>query len=159
MFDKDSWNTPPEILERVRRIGPIGCDPCSNPTSLVNATEEYRLDRGEDGLALEWLTRDIVFVNCPYSRGNFLKWAEKIAAEATKHAEIVALVPSNVETKAWQRHLWNAQEICFPAKRIRFLVHGKPKGTPKQGSGICYFGHRVEAFRAAFEGFGRFARG
>ncbi len=158
-MDQDSWNTPPEILDRVRKIGPVGLDPCSNATSSVNAAVEIRLDQGHDGLALEWLTRDVVFVNCPYSRGNLAKWADKIATEAAKHAEIVALVPAKIETRYWRDVFWHADLICFPRHRIRHYVDGAPKGAGWFASAICYFGHRPEAFRAAFSDFGVIIRG
>ncbi len=157
-MDSDSWNTPPEILDRVRKIGAVGLDPCCNAGSLVGALQEYRLDRGEDGLVLPWLTRGIVFVNCPYSRGNLAKWGAKIKAEALAHAEIVALVPAKVETKAWHSVFWKADLICFPSHRIRHYVNGAPGGSGRFASAVCYFGHQPEAFREAFSDLGIIVR-
>ena len=152
MFDKDTWNTPPGILASVRKVNFIALDPCSNATSLVQADREFRLERGEDGLVNGWDTPNhngLVFVNPPYSRGNYFKWCKKIVSEANCGCEIIALVPANIETKAWG-YLWLADAVCFPSKRIRFLVDGKPKGTPKQGSGIVYFGKNQERFGEVF---------
>lgn len=158
-MDSDSWNTPPEILDRVRAMSPIALDPCSNATSLVGAKLEFRLDQGDDGLALPWYVRGLVFVNPPYSRGNLLKWAEKIHEQAQGHAEIIALVPAKIETRYWKAHFWHADLICFPSRRIRHYVDGAPRGSGRFPSALCYFGHRPEAFRKAFSEFGVIVRG
>ncbi len=157
-MDPDSWNTPPEVLDRVRCIGPIALDPCGNATSIVNAAVEYRLEHGEDGLAQSWLTRGLVFVNPPYSRGNLAMWADKILHEADQHAEVIALVPAKVETNYWHDVFWRAQGVCFPDHRIRHYVNGVAKGAGRFASAVCYFGHRVDAFCEAFEDLGKICR-
>lgn len=154
----DDWCTPPEVLERVRRVGPIGLDPCGYDGSVVGARVELRLDEGQDGLAVAWgsilLPGELAFVNPPYSRGRVERWVEKLGEEALAGVELVALVPANVETEQWQDVLWFADAVCFPRGRVRFMAGGRVQGTPRRANALAYFGPRVEAFRAAFEGFG-----
>jgi ParB family chromosome partitioning protein len=154
-WTKDDWNTPERILAPTRVLagGRIGLDPCSNPTSLVRSFVAWT--RADDALSRSWVGHGLVFVNPPYSKGLLTLFAEKIGDEAIAGAEIVALVPANVEVAVWHDVFWQADAICFPRSRIRFLVDGKPKGTPLLGSGIPYFGPRPEAFRAAFSDLGR----
>lgn len=151
--DPDTWNTPPEVLDRVRKLGPIGLDPCSNPTSIVNAIREIRLP--EDGLTAHWTGHGLVFCNPPYSRGNLTMWCLKIREEAKAGAEIVALVPSSTETVAFHKGIWHADAWCFPDHRIRFLVDGKVKGSGRKGHCIAYYGRRAGHFWAAFADYGR----
>lgn len=98
---RDGYWTPPEVLERVRRVGPIGLDPCTgidNPCGarlvMIEPTE-YLAPAGNvlvDGLAGSWLTTgadgtqywwrwvgllrpgEVVYSNPPYSRGNLGRW-------------------------------------------------------------------------------------
>jgi hypothetical protein len=72
-----------------------------------------------------------------------------------QYCEIVYLVPANVETAAWDDYLWNADAICFPKKRIKFLVNGKTLGTPRFASAVGYFGPRKMKFYEAFSDFGK----
>lgn len=71
--DLDTWCTP---LIITNAIGPVATDPCSNNRSTVQARRTFQLDRGEDGLILAPTVSldEIVFVNCPYSRGQVIKW-------------------------------------------------------------------------------------
>jgi hypothetical protein len=54
------------VLDRVRRIDPIGLDPFSNAQSIVGAKREFRLDRGEDALRLDWRGYGLVYANPPF---------------------------------------------------------------------------------------------
>lgn len=77
----DDLNTPEWILDLVRRMGPIGLDPCSNRWSTVGARFSVGLPDA-DGLDVDWeLLTDVgkgsCFVNPPYSRP--LPWARKFA--------------------------------------------------------------------------------
>lgn len=98
---RDDWCTPACVLERVRTVGRIGLDPCtdrSNPTDAIVAftgdlQREHGLPRngevlGFDGLDhdwSEWHSDCLVFVNPPYSRVK--AWSAKIVAEASHCCE------------------------------------------------------------------------
>jgi hypothetical protein len=68
----NSWNTPPELLDIVRKMyGRIDLDPCSNALSKVNAKHNFMLPE-VDGLSCSWQMNGkgdftFVFVNPPYA--------------------------------------------------------------------------------------------
>lgn len=146
----DNWNTPPEILERVRKVNTIALDPCSNKNSMVKAS----VTADDEGLDLDWsafIEEGLVFVNPPFSELKI--WAEKISEEAP-HREIIAIVPANVSHSAWE-YLWqNDPLVCFPAKRVRYWLNGKVGPQPPFGSAILYWGPQRRKFSTAFEDLG-----
>ncbi len=144
---RDDWNTPPWLLDLIREFKPIGFDPAPNETSFVNPIDAAI---GCDGLEVSWEDRGLCFVNPPYSHGLYKKFCQKAANEAQKGAEIIMLTPANVETKAWQQYLWNADAWCFPAKRINFYFDGKEKRGVNFASALVYFGPNVEEFAKVF---------
>jgi hypothetical protein len=143
---RDSWNTPPEVLELVRRLGPIGLDPCSNAGSIVGASEEWRLERGEDGLARPWALAGLVYVNPPYGR-EIGPWAQKMAAEGRAGVEIVALLPARTDARWWQESVRTADALLFWRGRLRFL--GAPSSAPFP-SAVAYWGPRWLTFLSVF---------
>lgn len=71
---RDSWCTSKRIATRLHKaVGPV-FDPCSNPRSLIIASESCQRERGEDGLRVSWKGK-IAFVNPPFS--NILPFARK----------------------------------------------------------------------------------
>lgn len=152
-WTKDDYNTPERILEPIRAFsgGQIGLDPCSNPTSTVGAVEALTAE--DDSLTIGWGGCGLVFVNPPYSKGLYLAFARKIYEQANgQDVEIVALVPTNLETEAWTEYLRHADAICFLDKRVHFLRDGAEVGSPAFGSALAYFGHRTEEFFDTFDG-------
>jgi hypothetical protein len=150
---RDEWCTPPWLLNIIRQFKPIGFDPCSNSASFVGAA---CTNNGRDGLEMSWLDKGLVFVNPPYSKGKFYKFCNKMTEEAARGAEIIALVPvSNVETKAWQEHLWHADAWCFPKKRINFFMDGVEKRGVNFASALVYFGPDAKRFMMHFNNLGK----
>jgi hypothetical protein len=167
-----TWNTPKVVLDCVRAFDDIHLDPCSNADSIVNATEEWRIERGEDGLARSWFLRSLIYVNPPYDE--LEAWAAKMAKEVDLGAEIIACIPARTETVAFQKYILpNCSAICFWRGRMRFGV-GPAEGSrqvamfgvdaPPQATGdntapfpscLPYFGTRVERFARAFADVGR----
>lgn len=152
---RDDWNTPPWLLELIRTFKPIEFDPCSNAGSFVGAP--YWCDGSserENGLDQDWFFRDLIFVNPPYSNGLYPKFCAKMHEEALRGAEIIALVPANVETRAWQDHLWRADAWCFPKRRINFYYQGQEKKGVNFASCLVYFGPDSARFAKVFEALG-----
>lgn len=145
----DQWCTPAWVLDLVRRLGPIELDPCGNARSIVGARREFRLERGEDGLARRWGGGAglLVFTNPPYSRGNLGRWMAKCREEAADGAEVIALVPADTSTRWWHEEVRRAAAFSLLKRRVRFL--GAVNGSPKFGSALVYWGPRPEAFREA----------
>lgn len=157
---RDDWNTPESILSRVRAVGPIALDPCSNPHSTVRAEKELCAD----GLEFPWASRKgLVFVNPPYGR-SLKTWVLKCAVEAQQGAEIVLLVPARPGTSWWREYVLGrgaiplAARVCFLYGRPRFLSEGKP-GTHACtfDVAVIYYGSDPARFSRAFAGAGWFA--
>ena len=75
------WNTPPEVLARVRRLGPILLDPCSNAGSRVDAA----IGLTSGGPVVPWAVAPggVLFINPPYGRGQVMPFAQKFRDEAS----------------------------------------------------------------------------
>lgn len=118
--DREDWCTPDHIIDRVRLVDTIGLDPCSNPSSLVGATTELSLSKGDDGLVVPWGGQGLVYVNPPYGR-KVSKWVQKISFEA-QSTDIIALLAARTDTK-WFHELIlpYASSIVFVKGRIKFI--------------------------------------
>ncbi len=117
--ESQTWNTPASVLERVRMIAPIALDPCSNEDSIVGAAEEWRIERGEDGLARTWDQFGLNYCNPPYE--DLLSWGRKLAREAARGCEIIALIPARPDTVAFQDHiLATCTAVCFWRGRMKY---------------------------------------
>lgn len=149
----DDYNTPPEVLEVVRRLGHIALDPCSNEFSQVGARMVCDVDT--DGLGADWaLATDpawgggLVFVNPPFSQ--LSAWVEKCITEAQRGCEIILLAPAGLDTKWWGRVVETAQAAAIWRGRVRFYFCGERHATPMQPTAFAYWGPRAVAFCRAF---------
>lgn len=147
---RDDWNTPAPVLDRVRLVAPIGLDPCSNLSSIVNARVELRLPQ-RDGLSCSWVGElapgEVAFANPVYGR-HIGPWMAKCAEEARRGADIIALVAARPDT-AWFRVCWDtAAAICFWRGRITFLGAPYPAPFP---SAVVLWSDSVKV-RTAFSG-------
>jgi hypothetical protein len=157
MSSKNShWNTPSEILDRVRNIAPISLDPTHNINSTVNSKHTYDITKGEDALILPWGGFGLVFLNCPFDM--LPEFGYKVSQEAKLGTEIVVIAPADVSTKVFQQVWMTANSVCFPDHRIVYLNEGKKIGSPRFASIIAYFGWNSNAFEEAFHDFGKIIR-
>ncbi len=150
-WTRDDWNTPAWVLDAVRKFtnGIIGLDPCTNSNSIVAAANNFT--KSDNSLLRDWSGYGLVFINPPYSRELFIPFSAKIIEEAENGVEIIALVPTNCETRAWQEYLWDADAICFLNRRVKFLKNGIEQGSPAGGNALVYFGDDTEKFVNMFE--------
>lgn len=147
---KDDWQTPDEVLELVRRVAPIGIDPCGAPGNPVRAKVCYWGGPDDiDGLGLDWgrLAREgLVYVNPPFSQAK--KWAEKAIAEGViGGTEIILLLPARTDTKVFEALRKSADAVCFWHGRMKFK--GAPTSAPFP-SALFYFGERAKVFERVF---------
>ena len=165
---KDEHNTPPEILDRVRKVGRIAFDPCPGDGDMVGAQHDL-LDASEikglpagslpsskygvDGLMVSWIAiykrqsthGALTYVNFPYSHAS--AWALKIVSEADAGLPIIALVAARPDTR-WWRAMWNAADaVAFWRGRITFLGSKHPAPFP---SALFALNVSQRRFRAAF---------
>jgi hypothetical protein len=115
--DRDSWCTPKWIADA---IGPWDLDPCSNERGHVRAGRAFRLDRGEDGLALAASVEPGVraFVNPPYS--DVPPWVR-----AYKHAAFCFLLKFDPSTR-WFAELYAATALVAIPRRRRVAFEPPP---------------------------------
>ena len=147
---KDTWQTPDNILERVRAIAPIGLDPCTTDENPVQAPLYYT--PADDGLTMPWEAGDedsLVFVNCPYGRG-IGPWVRK--CESTLMRTVVALLPARVDTKWFP---WTADALCFWRGRLKFRGAPAPAPFPSVLAIWAARGDHVDAFKWEFRHVGK----
>ena len=145
---KMDWQTPDNVLDLVRQVGPIALDPCTTDDNPTKALAYYT--PATDGLSQSWTdSNGIVYVNPPYGRALPL-WLDKCWHEADAGAEVLALVPARTDTTWWQSNVLGAS-ICFWRGRLRFKGAPHPAPFP---SALLYWGYRDSQFRKVFEGFG-----
>ena len=145
--NRGDWNTPQNVLDLVRAVGTIGLDPCSNAGSIVGATASLNgRDETDSGLTCSWRCDRLAFLNPPYGR-EIGKWLAKCSEEASRGAEIIALLPARPDTAWWQDHAAKADAICFWRGRLTFLGAPSPAPFP---SAVVYWGVRPYRFADAF---------
>lgn len=145
----DRWFTPPDILERAKRVlGPIHLDPASEvlANKAVGAVHYY--DAKDDGLTKEWPDGCTVWLNPPGGRrGNKsmtgLFWTRLMHYRAAGHLVHGIFMAFSAEA------IQNTQRkgipsvgqfpVCIPAKRLRFVSPaGVPGLAPSHSNAIVY---------------------
>lgn len=165
MSDHD-FNTPPWFLDLVREMDPeggkrIGLDPCSNPTSSVDARKAYT--EVEDGLEQPWIGHRLVFMNPPHSQSpyNIEPWMERayddfitLGIHRNSSDQFLGLVPAKTDT-AWFHDYAFPFHKCFIRGRIKFWQNGvETKGNGKFANLVIYAGIHPGRFRHVFRGIG-----
>lgn len=162
LADSDHLCTPEWILDVVRRMGVIACDPCSNPKSTVGAVFTLSLENGDDGLQSSWTDychsaavggSGLAWINPPYSRGHLLPWARKIRSEAAQGCEIISLLPHDCTTEWWDIMATSSQAHVDVSKRVAFVGGQHQCGMIR--SAIFYHGPRKYLFAHHFSEIGR----
>lgn len=123
-LQKDQWETPPEIFNKLNDEFHFTLDPCC--TKKTAKCKKYFTPE-DDGLAQKW-DNEICFVNPPYSRGNIDQWITKCYAEGYGSATVVALLPVSTSADWFHDYIVGQAEIRFVNKRIKFL--GAPSTAP-----------------------------
>ena len=134
------WYTPPAIFDALGLV--FDLDPCSPGAGLSFVPALRHLTVEDDGLATDWPTGDLAFVNPPYGPETG-RWMRKLA----DHGEGIALVFARTDV-AWSHEVADRLSlICFVSGRIRFFKGNtvdRP-GTPGAGSMLLAFGERASA--------------
>lgn len=144
---RQDWQTPENVLDLVRAVGPIELDPCTTLDNPVGARNFYTpSDDGFDGLALPWDGPGVVFVNPPYGRASG-DWCKRMADAGARGVEVIGLLPARTDTRVWHAHVTTAATICFWKGRITF--RGAPGPAPFPCA-LPYWGPRVDEFRRVF---------
>lgn len=182
--ESPDWNTPVDLLIGVRAVigGQIGLDPCSNPTSKVDAKVSYQLP--VNGLTTPW-TAESVFVNPPFGRvylhrvthqcigqkdyarllspykndyiaSSVKHWVKRCEWTAVRGAEVFLLCPAAVGTTHWQNLIFkSAKAICFFKGRLSFDRPSGDLGPAPMDCALVYWGPNVTKFKDEFESYGK----
>jgi hypothetical protein len=150
---ENEWYTPSQFIEAARlTMGSIDLDPAS--CELANQTVKAGkiFTKKENGLDKEW--KKNIWLNPPYAQPLMNQFAEKLVASLETINQAIVLVNNATETKWFQLMARQANAICFPESRIKFLdTEGKP-GAPLQGQAFLYFGDNIKDFYENFNHFG-----
>ncbi|MGE0708634.1 MAG: DNA N-6-adenine-methyltransferase [Planctomycetota bacterium] len=147
--------TPPHVLEAIRGYfgGAIPLDPATQPDNPTGASRFFT--EADNGLKREWSAG--VFVNPPYGK-QFPAWIRKIAEEAARGVEILALLPGSkrTETEYWPvLYGERLKAVCFVRGRLSFLTaEGEVQKGNTQDSALYGLNIDVARFGTAFSTLG-----
>ena len=120
--DNDCLRTPQYILDA---LGEFNLDPCAGVNTRL-AKNNYAIERGEDGLQMEWV--DTVWCNPPFSEKEL--WIEKMIS----HGNGILLLPER-GSAPWFGPLANSCGNYFVSgEKINFLG-----GPSSNNLGSCFF--------------------
>lgn len=152
-MESDERYTPQHVLDVVRRFAPITLDPCTTVDNPAGAAHYHCLPT--NGLTWSFSQHGLNWVNPPYSRGQLPLWVAKCAEEGAAGSEVIALIPSDLGSKAGQLAASTADALCFVKGRLTF---GTPSGQMPQGakqpSVLVYWGERAKRFANVFRELG-----
>jgi len=158
----NEWYTPALYIEAARKVmGTIDLDPasCADANQTVKAL--YYYTQAENGLAHRWYGN--VWCNPPYTQvvpghSSIKAWVSKAHRLYQEGAieQCILLIPNDTSTK-WFEWLWE-YPICFPPKRIKFLIPGRKVDQPTFGTCFVYMGLHEQRFVETFSLFGSIVR-
>lgn len=145
------WQTPECVLDRVRRVGPIGLDPCTVESNPTRAASFFML--ANDGLSCAWRPQDagvdgLIYCNPPYGRG-IGAWVDKCRQAAAADETVIALLPARTDTRWFP---WDATALCFWKGRLTFK--GAPAAAPFP-SVVAFWGELAGNFANEFADAGK----
>lgn len=154
--DRTTWETPPELYERLAHVFRFDLDPCATPATAKCARyfvpgsactdcggtglREDLWPCGRcDGLRQPWANPDgsacVVWLNPPYGR-ELSAWLAKANDEARRGATVVALLPGDTSTRWWHEHVEGRADVWRLEGRVRFVG---ASGSPNFASVIAVY--------------------
>lgn len=144
---ENEWYTPSPIIEAARTcMGAIDIDPASSAKAQETVQATHFLTIENDGLDVVWEGR--IWLNPPYEKGLIDRFVSYLLEQPFDQACV--LVNNATETAWAQRLLDEAEAVCFPAGRIRYLAPDGVKNSPLQGQMIVGLKVDLERFSEAF---------
>lgn len=122
---RDDWRTPAVLLDAIEkrwRVWLAVDAACSLDNRIHTAATGFAIDRGDDGLDLDWpFYRDgWVWCNPPYSRVS--DWMAKARYEAhMRGIRAVCLVPVRTDTGWWNASVHRPSHIPYAAAHVTLL--------------------------------------
>lgn len=143
--DKDTWQTPPEILNAFASYDPIDVDPCAGPNTEIGEFLNWTIE--DDGFSQPWF--GTVFVNPPFS--DKTAWLDEVLSriESGKVNRAYVLLPDSTDVQSWfhGRIVPNANYVWFAEGRVKFVdpETGTVGKSPTGGTCISMFGEEPPA--------------
>lgn len=95
-----------------------------------NAKCDKFFTKQENGLAIPWDNKDVVWCNPPYGK-EISEWVKKAYLEYVDHGTtIVMLVPARTDTKWFHRWVYKTATLEFLDKRLKFGGCSNPAPFP-----------------------------
>ncbi len=146
----DRYSTPPWLVELVTQLlapgGSIDCDPFSDPTSTVQASQHIDARQGGNGYVDLWQGRTAL-VNAGYSGKLPQRTAARVREQFLRGHQMVNVCPAAVGSAYWERDVWPVASavaflgrVAFPAGVDVFT----DAGELVCGAGIAQGGNRTE---------------
>ena len=101
VVSSDEWYTPKWIIDE---LGPFDLDPCA-PMEPPYPIAPLSYNKEQDGLAHDWPSTAVVWMNPPYSRAPLRQFVEKMA----KHGRGIALLVN--------------LSRCYLSNRCQYALH------------------------------------
>ena len=137
-----TYQTPPEVLDLVRAVAPIGLDPATAPDNPTGA--RCYLTEAHDGLKTDWRTSlgEIVFLNPPYGRA-IGTWTDRVVRQGVP---TISLTPARPDAQWWIRAARDADDGVFWEGRIHFI----DPATCRPVETLCKKTGKMKSSKAAF---------
>lgn len=135
--ESDERKTPIALIEELSLEFDFGLDVAATSKNRIRANylgPDHADPARRDGLTVDWgfylghRTRQVCWMNPPYSRGSIVQWCEKAVFEAGHGVTTVALLPSDTSTEYFHRFVLPNRHH-FTKRRLRF------EGAPLDSKG------------------------
>jgi len=151
--ESSEWRTPKPLIDAIGLEYDL--DPCAPTFGVCHVPAKKVFTELDDGLLPSWRGLGLVFENAPWSEEKraIVPWLRKFFDEADGG---IALCVARTSCDWWhQLVLPNAQLICFPTGKTRFLdPDGNPGKSPTNGIALVGKGEiACEALRRSGIGF------
>lgn len=133
--DRDDWETPQDLFDRLDATYHFTLDPCS---THENAKCEKHFTAEDDGLSRSW-AGETVFCNPPYGR-SIGAWVRK-CSEESRHAKVVMLIPARTDTAYFHDYIYRKARVEFLRGRLKFERGGRSLNAAPFPSMIVEFGN------------------
>ena len=136
---KTDWQTPKVLWEKIKGVG-FNVDAAADSNNhLCDSWYGPGSALGEDALLVDqWLSP--AFCNPPYGRG-IEQWLDKFIEQSRLGAQIMALLPANIEARWWfEKVIEQHCDIFFLVGRVPFVDPTRTKPSqPNHGSALVLY--------------------
>jgi len=136
----DDWQTPDEIYSYLERTYGIPKNEWYDPCPL------FHKDLGFDGLKENWLDKEYIYINPPYS--NIIDFVKKAIDSHRKYGgsnkEIIFLIPARTDTKYYELLFKYGCEFTFIIGRLKFGNSKHSSTFPSVLVRLNGFGNKID---------------